>query len=151
MQLVRRDAGVRVLVCSPSNAAADLLAERLEAVGMDSDKLYRLDAPSLYEEDILEDVQTLSLFPGQERLLAFRVVLDLLLCEYAPGLGCSCRSFQSRSHRRGRTGRGTPRDDSDHGILECVPRILSWLVTQISWVPLSSRQLRLEPGWERVI
>ena len=76
MQFVRRDAGVRVLVCTPSNAAADLLAERLAAAGMDEDKLYRLDTPSLYEEDILEDVQTSSLFPGLERLLAFRIVLS---------------------------------------------------------------------------
>jgi helicase MOV-10 len=76
MQLVCRDAGVRVLVCSPSNAAADLLAKRLAAVGMDSDKLYRLDAPSLYQEDISGDVQAMSQFPGHERLLAFRVVLS---------------------------------------------------------------------------
>lgn len=76
MQLVRRDASVRVLVCSPSNAAANLLAERLAVVGMDSDKLYHLNAPSLYEEDILEDVQTPSPFPGHERLLAFRIVLS---------------------------------------------------------------------------
>ena len=77
MQLVRRDAGVRVLVCTPSNAAADLLAERLaEAAGLDSDKLYRLDASSVHEEDIYRDVQAMSLFPGHERLLAFRVILS---------------------------------------------------------------------------
>ena len=77
MQLVRRDAGVRVLVCTPSNAAADLLAERLAtAAGLDSDKLYRLDGRSLHEEDVSGDVQAMSLFPGHERLLAFRVVLS---------------------------------------------------------------------------
>ena len=78
VQLVRRDVWVRVLVCTPSNAAADLLAERLAAAGLDSDKLYRLDIPSIYEEDILEDVRTSSssLFPGLERLLSFRVVLS---------------------------------------------------------------------------
>ena len=76
MQLVRRDAGIRVLVCTPSSAAADVLAERLAAASLDSDKLYRLEAPSIHEEDILEDVQTPSLFPGLERLLAFRVVLS---------------------------------------------------------------------------
>jgi helicase MOV-10 len=76
VQLVRRDAGVRILVCTPSNAAADLLAERLAAAGLDSDKLYRLDASSLHEEDISGDVQEMSLFPGHERLLAFRVVLS---------------------------------------------------------------------------
>lgn len=75
MHLVRRDAGVRVLVCTPSNAGADVVAGRLAAAGLDSDKLYRLDAPSVYEEDILEDVQGSSPFPGLERLLAFRVVL----------------------------------------------------------------------------
>jgi len=85
VQLVRRDPGVRVLVCTPSNAAAGLLAERLAAAGLDSDKLYRLDAPSLYEEDILEDVRTSSLFPGHERLLAFRIVLST--CSSASMLG----------------------------------------------------------------
>jgi helicase MOV-10 len=38
--------------------------------------LYRLDASSLHEEDISGDVQAKSLFPGLERLLAFRVVLS---------------------------------------------------------------------------
>ncbi len=76
MQLVRRDAGVRVLVCTPSNAASDLLAERLAAAGLDSDKLYHLDDSSRHEEDVLEDVQTSSVFPGHGRLLAFRVVLS---------------------------------------------------------------------------
>ena len=76
MQLVRREAGVRVLVCTPSNTAADLLAERLAAAGLDSDKLYRLDAPSVHEEDIFEGAQTMSLFPEHERLLAFRIVLS---------------------------------------------------------------------------
>jgi helicase MOV-10 len=76
VQLIRRDTGVRILVCTPSNAAADLLAERLAAAGLDSDKLYYLDASSYQEEDILEDVQISSLFPGHERLLAFCVVLS---------------------------------------------------------------------------
>ncbi|KAH9988790.1 P-loop containing nucleoside triphosphate hydrolase protein, partial [Russula compacta] len=76
VQLVRRDAGVRILACAPSDAAADLLAERLAAAGLDSDKLYRLNSSSHYEEDISEDLQISSLFPGHERLLAFRVVLS---------------------------------------------------------------------------
>jgi helicase MOV-10 len=76
VQLARRDAGVRVLVCTPSNTAADLLAERLAAAGLGSGELYRLDASSHCEEDIFEDVRTSSLYPGLERLLAFRVVLS---------------------------------------------------------------------------
>ncbi|KAI9452273.1 hypothetical protein F5148DRAFT_1236722 [Russula earlei] len=75
MQLVRRDPCVRVLACAPSNVAANVLAGRLEAVGLDSDKLYRLNVPA-YCEDISEDVRTFSLIPGHDRLLAFRVVLS---------------------------------------------------------------------------
>jgi helicase MOV-10 len=85
VQLVRRDTGVRVLVCTPSNAGADLVGERLASAGLDSDKLYRLDASSLHEEDISGDEQVLSRFPGRERLLAFRVVLST--CSFASMLG----------------------------------------------------------------
>ena len=76
MQLVRRDAGVRVLACTPSNAATDLLVERLTATGLDSAKLYRLDSPSTHGEDMFDDVQAFSQTPGHERLLAFNVVLS---------------------------------------------------------------------------
>jgi len=76
VQLVRRDAGVRVLACTPSNAATDLLVERLTATGLDSAKLYRLDASSTHEEDMFDDVQAFSQIPGRERLLAFNVVLS---------------------------------------------------------------------------
>ncbi|KAI0279167.1 hypothetical protein BC826DRAFT_604185 [Russula brevipes] len=74
MQLVLRDAGVRILACAPSDAAADLLFERLAAAGLDSDKLYRLD--SSHHEETAEDSQTCSLIAGHERLLAFRIVLS---------------------------------------------------------------------------
>jgi helicase MOV-10 len=75
MQLIRRDTGVRILACTPSNAAADLLVERLAAAGLDSAKLYRLNAYSR-EEDVPEDVQSFSIIPGQSKLLAFRVILS---------------------------------------------------------------------------
>jgi helicase MOV-10 len=54
----------------------DLLVERLVATGLDSAKLYRLDAPSTYEEDMFDNVQAFSQIPGHERLLAFNVVLS---------------------------------------------------------------------------
>jgi helicase MOV-10 len=76
VQLVRRDPDVRVLACTPSNAAADLLAERLAAAGLDSDKMYHLNPSLVHEEDLSDDVQAASRTPGQERLLAFRVVLS---------------------------------------------------------------------------
>lgn len=75
MQLIRRDTGVRILACTPSNAAADLLVERLDAAGLDSNKLYRLNAYSR-EEDVPEGVQSFSIIPGRAKLLAFRVILS---------------------------------------------------------------------------
>ena len=75
MQLVRRDTGVRILACTPSNAAADLLVERLAAAGLDSNELYRLNAYSR-EEDVPEDIQSFSIIPKRAKLLAFRVILS---------------------------------------------------------------------------
>lgn len=76
VQLVRRDASVRILTCVPSDAAVDLLVERLAAAGLDSDKLYHLNASPTYEEDMAEHDPAFSRIPGHERLLAFRVVLS---------------------------------------------------------------------------
>lgn len=76
MQLVRRDASVRVLTSTPSDAATDLLVERLAAAGLDSDKLYHLNASPTCEEDMAEHEPPFSRIPGHERLLAFRVVLS---------------------------------------------------------------------------
>jgi helicase MOV-10 len=75
MQLVRRDARVRVLACTPSNAAADVLVERLAHAGLDSDQLYRLNAYSR-DEDIPEEVQAYSTVPRQAKVLGLRVVLS---------------------------------------------------------------------------
>lgn len=76
MQLVRRDTSARILACTPSDAAADLLVERLAATGLDSDKLYHLNTSPTCEEDMTEHEPTFSRIPGHERLLAFRVVLS---------------------------------------------------------------------------
>jgi helicase MOV-10 len=77
VQLVHRDASVRVLACTPSNAAADYLAERLAIAGFDSDKLYCLTPSHPPEDDPSEDASTSSSqIPWHERLLSFRVVLS---------------------------------------------------------------------------
>jgi len=76
VQLVHRDASVRVLACTPSNAAADYLEGRLAAAGLDSDKLYRLAASLPSEDDVSEDAPTPSQISRHERLLSFRVVLS---------------------------------------------------------------------------
>ena len=71
---MRRDTGVRILACTPSNAAADLLLVRLKTAGLDSTQLYRLNAYSR-GDDVPEDVQSHSVIPRQTRLLALRVIL----------------------------------------------------------------------------
>jgi helicase MOV-10 len=76
VQLVRRDVSVRVLACTPSTVAADHLAGRLAAAGLDSDKLYRLTAPLLPEDDVSENGSTFAQVAKRERLLSFRVVLS---------------------------------------------------------------------------
>jgi helicase MOV-10 len=77
VQLVRCDASVRVLACTPSDAAADYLEGRLAATGLDSDKLYRLAASLASEDDVSEDdAPTFSQISWHERLLSFRVVLS---------------------------------------------------------------------------
>jgi len=76
VQLVRRDAEVRVLACTPSSAAADYLVERLAAASLDLDKLYRLIAPLPHEEDASEGAKTFPQYQRREKLLAFRVVVS---------------------------------------------------------------------------
>ena len=76
MQLVRRDAAVRVLACTPSHTATDYLFERLAAAGLDSDKLYRLTTSFPHGDDASEVVPTLSQILRDERLPAFRVVVS---------------------------------------------------------------------------
>jgi helicase MOV-10 len=76
VQLVRRDAEVRILACAPSNAAADYLVERLAAASLDLDKLHRLIAPLPHEEGASEDAKTFSQYQRHQKLPAFRVVVS---------------------------------------------------------------------------
>jgi helicase MOV-10 len=72
---VRRDTRVKILACTPSDAAADLLVDLLVTAGLDSDQLFRFNADSR-EEDVPEDVQPFSIIPERKRLMVFRVVLS---------------------------------------------------------------------------
>jgi helicase MOV-10 len=76
IQLVRRDTTVRVLACTPSNAAADLLVQRLAFAGLTDKELFRLNAYSRSDEEMPEDVQAFSAIPDHATLLAYRVVLS---------------------------------------------------------------------------
>ncbi|KAI0290985.1 P-loop containing nucleoside triphosphate hydrolase protein [Russula brevipes] len=75
VQLLRRDAGVKVLACTPSDPAAGLLVEHLLAAGLDSDSLYHFQASSQHE-GMFEDVQAPSPIPKREKLLAFRLIVS---------------------------------------------------------------------------
>ena len=75
MQLVQLDTNFRILACTPSNAAADLLVERLAAAGLTVDQLLRLNARSRDIKSIPEDVREFSAFPKPKKLRTYRVVL----------------------------------------------------------------------------
>jgi helicase MOV-10 len=79
MQLVRRDASSKILACTPSNAAADLLIERLATAGLTVDELFRLNASTRDIKSIPEDVQKFSSLPKPPKptkLRTYRVVLS---------------------------------------------------------------------------
>jgi helicase MOV-10 len=76
MQLIRRGASSKILVCTPSNAAADLLVERLATAGLTVDELFRLYARSRDIRSIPEDIRPFSTTPKRAKLRACRVVLS---------------------------------------------------------------------------
>ncbi|KAN0127186.1 P-loop containing nucleoside triphosphate hydrolase protein, partial [Lactarius tabidus] len=76
MQLVHRDVNIKILACTPSNDAADLLVERLSAAGLTVDQLLRLNSRSRDIESIPEDVQAFSMSQEPASLRAFRVVIS---------------------------------------------------------------------------
>ncbi len=76
MQLLRRDPEFKILACTPSNAAADLLVERLANAGLSARELFRLNAHSRNMNSIPELVREFSKIPKHADLLALRVVLS---------------------------------------------------------------------------
>jgi helicase MOV-10 len=76
MQLVHRDVNFKILACAPSNAAADLLVDRLSAAGLTVEQLLRLNARSREETNIPEDVRAFSTFPKPAKLRTYRVVIS---------------------------------------------------------------------------
>jgi helicase MOV-10 len=76
MQLLKRDANFKILACTPSNAAADLLVERLAAAGMAVGQLLRLNARSRDRKSIPELVRPFSAFPTHAKIRKYRVVLS---------------------------------------------------------------------------
>ena len=75
MQLLHRDASRKILACTPSNASADLLVDRLANAGLSTDQLLRLNARSREMKSIPENIQAFSTSPKGGKLKAFRVVV----------------------------------------------------------------------------
>ena len=97
-QIFAKDPSSRLLVCAPSNEAADLITERLASLGKDA--LFRLVAPSrginLVSEQALPFTYRISNEEGREvfsvksseALQAFRVVVSTCVSAYVPyGVG----------------------------------------------------------------
>ncbi|KAF8267998.1 P-loop containing nucleoside triphosphate hydrolase protein [Lactarius quietus] len=76
MQLVNNNDSYKILACTPSNAAADLLIQRLATAGLTVDKLFRLNARSRDMSSIPEEVQPFSGSPKPAKLRTYRVVLS---------------------------------------------------------------------------
>ncbi|KAF8267997.1 P-loop containing nucleoside triphosphate hydrolase protein [Lactarius quietus] len=75
MQLVNNNDSSKILACTPSNAAADLLIQRLATAGLTVDQLLRLNARSREIKSIPEDVRPFSGSPKPSQLRTYRVVL----------------------------------------------------------------------------
>jgi helicase MOV-10 len=75
MQLLHRDASSKILACTPSNASADLLVERLAGARLTADQLLRLNARSRETKSIPESVRAFSTSPKRGKLRAYRVVV----------------------------------------------------------------------------
>lgn len=75
MQLLHRDSSSKILACTPSNASADLLVERLADARLTADQLLRLNARSRETKSIPENVREFSTSPKRGKLRAYRVVV----------------------------------------------------------------------------
>ncbi|KAH9041520.1 P-loop containing nucleoside triphosphate hydrolase protein, partial [Lactarius deliciosus] len=76
MQLLHRDDGAKILACTPSNAAADVLVELLARAGLTVDQLLRLNARSRDMESITEGVRAFSTSPERAKIRAYRIVVS---------------------------------------------------------------------------
>lgn len=92
-QLIAANATNRVFACAPSNSAADLIAQRLNALG--TDQLFRLNAPSRHTKTLPKTLEPFSRFEGDlfvvppaDVLKKFRVIVSTCFSASVPyGIG----------------------------------------------------------------
>jgi helicase MOV-10 len=93
-QILMANPNARILACAPSNAAADIIAERLTVLG--ASQLFRLNAPSRSQKHLPKILEPFSrknkegtfCVPPLHELAKFRVVVSTCLSSSVPrGIG----------------------------------------------------------------
>ncbi|KDQ06473.1 hypothetical protein BOTBODRAFT_39565 [Botryobasidium botryosum FD-172 SS1] len=97
LQILRRDAQARILVCAPSNSASDIIAQRLIEFGkLDKTMLFRLMAPSrlpkLVPDDLLDytfiNERGIFSVPAEPHVTRFQVIVSTCVSACIPfGIG----------------------------------------------------------------
>jgi helicase MOV-10 len=90
-QILDRDPRARILACTPSNSAADLIADRLKQQGIAASQLFRLNAPtrpvghlSKTLTDCVRKIGNAFVVPPREELLKFRVIVATCISSSLP-------------------------------------------------------------------
>jgi helicase MOV-10 len=100
-QILIADPNARILACAPSNAAADIIAMRLDTLA--PSELFRLNAPSRKQKDLPKRLEPFSrkneekklfCFPPLNELMRFRVVISTCVSSSVPyGMGVPAGHF----------------------------------------------------------
>lgn len=93
-QILNRDPSARILACTPSNSAADLIAARLKQLGISPSQLFRLNAPTRPVEQLskeltdyvrrVDKIGDAFVVPPREELLKFRVIVATCVSSSLP-------------------------------------------------------------------
>ncbi|KAK7047868.1 hypothetical protein VNI00_006196 [Paramarasmius palmivorus] len=83
LQVLKKDTKAKVLVCTPSNSAADLVVSRLRK-NLSEDQLFRLIAPSRQRKTVPEDIKPYTYIDDSghhsvhspERVMEYRVIVS---------------------------------------------------------------------------
>ncbi|ESK92581.1 rna helicase [Moniliophthora roreri MCA 2997] len=83
LQILKKDSKAKILVCTPSNSAADLVVSRLRH-DLDKERLFRLNAPSRFQRTVPEEIRPYTCPDGgihytihsRQRVMEYQVVVS---------------------------------------------------------------------------